>query len=278
MKRNIIYILITCSVLFACKKEDKLTFNSPDNIYLNYKLADTVIYSFAYEEGKERDTVWIPVIVSGKRAPRDRSFVLSVVDTATTALSPLHYEALKPSYILPADSGTIRVPIILKNTDPELDSKSLLLTVIVSGDKDFKTQLPQVVRQKTILFSNRLERPDWWESWEDQLGVYSRTKHQLFLISSGTRDLINVKRDGDPNFQIPRNLFFIENARVFLRDPFGWIQQHPEKNYVLTKRPGTADYDFYNINTPDKKITLKFIDKVGEYFFIDSVTGEPLTM
>ncbi|WP_158800069.1 DUF4843 domain-containing protein [Pedobacter sp. L105] len=282
MKRNLFFILLATAMLFACKKDTKLTYNSPDNIYLNYldkngnQDTTSLTYSFAYTQGVVRDTIWLPVILSGKHADHDRKFAIDVVDLATTAISGLHYEPLKSFYILPKDSGTVRVPLILKNTDAALMNKSVSLTVRVSGGEDFKTNLPVSVRTKEIIFSNRLEEPIWWKFWA-QLGTYSRVKHQLFLISSGTTDLIDPSQP-DAYLQIPRVLYYLENTRVFLTYPFDWVKENPQKGYVLTQRnDGTGDYDFYNTSTPTVKFYLKFFSQAGVYVFIDE-NGNQVTM
>lgn len=167
---------------------------------------------------------------------------------------------------MPADSGLVHIPVIIKNTDTALAFKSVVLVVRVSGGADFGSSLPEDLRSKKIYFSNRLEQPDWWKFW---LGQYSRVKHQLFLISSGATDLIDPTKP-DAYLQIPRTLFYVDNMRVFLNYPFDWVQQNPAKGYVLTPRnDGTGDYDFYNVNTPTKKFYLKYFKAANKYVFID---------
>jgi len=275
MKTNIQYIFLLSIFLFACKKNEITKYETEtDNISLNYLDEDgnrdttAVTYSFAASPGLSSDTVWVPVSVAGKRVSRERKFVLAVVDSSTTAKVTLHYEALKPYYILPADSGKVLVPVILKNIDPELSNKSVVLGLRVVGNEDFNAFLPVAIRSKRIVYSNRLEQPTWWVLWQGQLGPYSRTTHKLFLISGGG-DLTNP---GAPNgfLGIPRTLYYLENAKNFTRDPFTWVIRNPEKGYVLTKRTdGTEDYDFYQVNSPTIKIQVKYFPQVNGYFFIN---------
>lgn len=283
MKRNIFYVLLAATMLFGCKKDAKLVYNSKDNIYLNYKDKDgnpdtsALTFSFAYNPTLSKDTIWVPVIISGLRVNHDRQFVLSVVDSNTTAKVGVHYQALKPFYIMPADSGTIKVPVIIENTDPALANSSVNLALRVSGGTDFGSLLPVELRSKSIYYSARLEKPSWWIYWQGQLGDYSRVKHQLFLISSGTIDLVDLSQ---PNayLQIPRTLYYIDNTRTFINDPFTWVSRHPEKGYVLTKRTdGTMDYDFYSSASPDKKFYLKYYAQVSGYFFVDE-NGKQITI
>jgi hypothetical protein len=256
--------------MFGCKKDKPYLYNSQDNIYLNYTTKDTLTFSFAFNPVQVLDTIWLPVIITGNRVSHDRQFQLSVVPDSTTAVATLDYVPLKSSYTMPADSGTTHVPIILKNTDTALVNKSVVLTVRVSGGTDFGSLMVESLRTKEIQFSNRLEEPAWWPDWAGSLGTYSRTKHQLFLISSGTVDLVIVTGNPTAYLSIPRALYYIGNFEAFLADPFGWVAQNPAKGYVLTPRnDGTGDYDFYNVNAPTKKFHLQYFPQANKYVFID---------
>lgn len=277
MKRNIFVIVLFCSAIFGCKKDKEFLYHSQDNIYLNYAVKDTLNYSFALHLTQLKDTIWIPVIATGKRMNHDRHFQMSVVPDSTTAVATLDYEPLKSSYTLPADSGTIHIPVIIKSTDTALVNKSVILTVRVSGGTDFTSLLDESIRTKKILFSNRLEEPAWWPDWQDELGSYSRTKHQLFLISSGTVDLGMISGGPAVNV-IPTGLYFISNFKTFLNDPFNWVKQNPAKGYVLTPiNDNTGDYAFYNVNAPAKKFLLKYFTQSGTYVFIDENGNQVIT-
>lgn len=282
MTKNIFYIFLLSLALFACKKNEITTYDSADNIYLNYYNKDgvfdtaAVTYSFSASPGLAKDTIWVPVVVSGKRQSSDRQFVLTVVDTATTAQKDKHYEPLKPFYIMPADSGKVNVPVIIKNIDQDLTGRSVALTFRLVGNADFKQDLPAKLRTKKLIYSNRLERPSWWMFWQGQLGEYSRVTHQLFLISGG-KDLVNPTL---PNayLEIPRTLYYLENVRLFVKDPFTWVGRNPQAGYVLTKRAdGTEDYDFYNAASPEIKIYVKYFPQVNGYFFINEA-GKQIIM
>lgn len=283
MKHHLNYILLLSLLLFACKKNEITKYESEmDNISLNYLDRDgnvdtsSISYSFAESPGKSVDTVWIPVKVAGKRISTDRKFILSVVDTATTARVNTHYEALKPFYIMPADSGRVRVPVILKNTDPELANSSVTLKIRLVGGQDFAGLLPIDLRSKRIIYSNRLEQPSWWALWQGNLGPYSRTAHRLYLISGG--GVLTDPRAPDGYLGIPRTLYYLENARNFTRNPFTWVARYPEKGYILTKRTdGTEDYDFYHKDAPTIKTQVKFFPQVNSYFFINE-SGNQIIM
>ena len=275
MKRTIFYSLLLSVLFVACKKDVDFAYDSSDNIYLNYLNDDgtqdtlPVTYSFAYSPGLAKDTLWVPVKIAGKRVNRDRKFKIAVVTGMTDAEQELHYEPLKAEYTMPADSGTVRVPIVIKNIDPALADKSVALTINAVSSADFGEQLPIMLRRRTLIFSNRLEEPSWWKYWQGNLGgSYNRVIHQLFLISGG-KDLVNPTA---PNgyLEIPRTLYYIENLRNMTSDPFTWVIRNPDKGYVLTKRTdGTQDYDFYNVNSPTIKFAVKFYPQVNRHFFVN---------
>lgn len=274
MKKNIIYVLLLSITFFACKKNEMLPYIADDNVYLRYldqygnQDTTTLSYSFAFNPGLAQDTLWVPIVVTGPRVSHSRQFALTVVDSVTTAVKGTHYEALKPFYTLPADSGTVKIPLIIKNTDEALANKSVILGISTVKGGDFQANLPLALRSKKVIFSNRLEKPGWWMYWA-QLGEYGRIKHQLFLISSGTVDLVDLSKP-DAYLQIPRSLYYIENFRVFLNDPAAWIAKNPGKDFVLTaKTDGSKDFDFYNTASPTKRYTLKYFSLVNAYFFVD---------
>ena len=275
MKKTIFYSLLLSVLFVACKKDVDFAYDSTDNIYLNYLNDDgtqdtlPVTYSFAYSPGLAKDTLWVPVKIAGKRVNHDRKFKIAVVASLTNAQPELHYEPLKAEYIMPADSGTVKIPIVIKNIDPALAEKSVALTIDAVASADFGELLPVKLRRRMLIFSNRLEEPSWWKYWQGNLGgPYTRVVHQLFLISGG-KDLVNP---ASPNgyLEIPRTLYYIENLRNLANDPFTWVSRNPEKGYVLTKRTdGTQDYDFYNVNSPTIKFTVKFYPQVNGYFFVN---------
>lgn len=266
--------MIACSVFLSCKKEDKFLYNAEiDNVYLDYENDEQLTYSFAYTPGLARDTIWVPVKISGTRSNRERQFKLAVVDSASTAKPDVHFEALKSFYVIPADSGVVKVPVVLLNARG-LEVQTVRLTFEVSGGTDFDTKLPGKIRTKSLIFSNRLEMPSWWMFWMGELGAYSRVKHQLFLISSGTRDLSPPSEF----MEIPRSLFYISNTRSMLKFPFNWVDTHPELGYVLTKRTdGSGDYDLYQKDAPATKFHLKYFSAADAYVFLDE-DGKQITM
>lgn len=271
--KNLIIIFIIVFAISSCSKEPEFLYDSPDSVYFNFEdtASSKIIYTFAYNPELVEDTIYLPVKISGKREPYSRSFKIAVVDSATTASPTLHYEAFKESYEIPADSGTFSLPLIIYNQDPELDVSTVTLAFSLQSSDDFKTDLPHMITGR-ISFSNRLEQPGWWIYWMSSLGMYSRVKHQLFLISSGTIDMPDMSKP-DAYLEVPKALYHIAQYKAFLSDPFSWVQDHPE--YALTEKPD-GNYDFYLKEAPEKIIVLKWNAGSGTYYFVDE-NGQNIT-
>lgn len=260
----------------ACKENAPMRYNSPDNVYFDFddeKTADrdSVLYTFAYTPDVTTDTVLIPVRIAGKRVSKERHFNVTILPT-TTAVSGKHYEPLQSFYTIAADSGKAYIPFIIYNTDAELQNKSVATYMQLTASEDFGVTIDTLIKAK-IVFSNRLEKPAWWDFWSGQLSEYSRVKHDLYLVSVGRVDLIS-DYSGDNGLQIPYNLYVIDKLRKFLSDPFAWTSA--QKSYVLTKR-ADGNYDFYHTENPDKKFFLQFNKEDGKYYFLNE-KGQRVTV
>lgn len=268
MKNNLFIIFgLVVFLLCACQENDNYLYDSPDNIYFNFK--DTansrITYSFAYTPDIVQDTVLVPVRISGNRVGWSRQFKLQIVSDETTAQAEKHYKPLDDFYEIASDSGTYEVPVIVYNKDPEMDDSTFMITLTLQPTPDFQVNLTYIPKVR-ISFSNRLEEPNWWKSWMSSLGTYSRVKHQLFLIASGTTELADMRGDPNAYLQIPKTLFHLDQFKVFLNDPFAWVRKNEE--YSLTES-GSEEYHFYLKSAPEKVTLLKKDPASGVYRFID---------
>lgn len=265
---KLIYTLAGLSFLLgSCKQTDLFTYDHPANIYFDLdtdarpdvSLRDSIVYTFAYDMAKSRDTVFIPVRISGLRESRDRQYQVAAEQDSSSAVPGTHYEALQPAYALPADSGTASLPVVIYNT-ADLEERAVSLILKLRPSADFGIENPDLVRAKVVV-SARLEQPPWWSMW---LGAYSRTKHQLFLLVTGQT---NMSMDG---LDAPKNLYFAQLLTMMLNNPFSWVQDNPEKGYVLEPvDPERTDrYHFYHGNNPARTILLRQ-NASGMYYFID---------
>ncbi|MNV59318.1 hypothetical protein D3C71_1517330 [compost metagenome] len=140
-----------------------------------------------------------------------------------------------------------------------LESQSVSLLVKLKASDDFGVENPTLIRAR-IIISAQLEQPAWWTMWLDN---YSRVKHQLFLIVTEQRSLSTVGLDA------PKNLYFANLLLMMLNDPFKWVKDHPEKNYVLSSNDNGQTYQFYHVDNPNRSILLRKNSASGKYYFID---------
>ena len=180
------YAMVFCGALLAaCQENEMNTFDSEGAVY--FQLAsnwadavDSVVYSFAGKTIAE-DTVWLQVDLMGEAVDRDRTLKLSVDAENTTAVEGTHYEALQPSYVLPAGAYQMQVPVVLYNKDPMLESKSFQLAVQLEPTADL--QLGLTARTKArIQMTAMLIRPAYWdELLVYYFGPYSKRKHEICI-------------------------------------------------------------------------------------------------
>ncbi|HTN35872.1 MAG TPA: DUF4843 domain-containing protein [Arachidicoccus sp.] len=259
--RSVVLLLIMAATVFGCQKSELTGFDSPAQVYFDFSDAqrDSLLFTFAYTPAKASDTVYLPVKLLGIRSEQSRSFVVKIDADSTTAVVGKHYKALEPSYEITANEGICYVPLILYNTDPLLEDASVRIKFYLEATSQLGVGLPPLSEGR-LVFSSKLERPDWWGMW---LGdYYSRVKHQFFLFVTGQTSMTTEGLDA------PKNLYFVSLLNSFLNDPFKWIAKHPESGYTLTKN-ADGSYDFYNVSNPDKKVPYVLDSQAGRYFFMD---------
>jgi hypothetical protein len=273
--KKISLIILLLSILAACKKAEEMRFNSAANIHydLGSGRKDSIIYTFAYKPTLKQDTVYLGVQLSGVATDKDRVYYAYVVKDSSTAKEGVHFEPLKAEYILPAGKGFTYLPVIIYNV-ADLENKSVSLIIRLKGSPDLGIQAltddegKDILRAK-IVYSATLEKPDWWNMWEG--AYYSRTKHQLFLIVTGETTLTTAGLDA------PRNLYLVNMLTIMLNDPFKWVAKNAAKGYVLEQVvPGDdTNYNFYNVDNPNRPILLRKNKASGKYYFIDE-NGEEI--
>lgn len=267
MRKLIISVLGLSCALASCKKGEYLVYNSPDNIHFNFVVptVDSIVYTFAFTPGQVSDTVYVPMQLSGIRVSRDRQYAVAVTDSNTTAVVSEHYAPLQQSYILPADSGTTYLPIIIYNTDTLLRKRSVALSLHLVATNDLGIAIADQDMGKVII-SNKLEEPAWWTMWMGQ--YFSSTKYQLFIIATG--GLTTLSTSG---LDAPKNLYYVGVLTNLLQNPFTWVANNPQSGYVLTQQPN-GNYNFYNTNNPQSVIPVVQDASTGNWYFIDENGAE----
>jgi hypothetical protein len=268
-KLNPFYLFVFFATVFtACSEDADYVYKAPkDNVYFNFsdQSNNRILYSFADTSLDVVEvTLYLPVSISGNRVSRERKFGISLIDSVTTAQSGLHYAPLDAEYTVPSDSGAFRLPVTLYNKDDALTETTFTLGILLTESTDLGVGFPHLITAN-IVFSSRLEEPDWWMYWMSELGLYSRTKHFLFLISSGTKALHNPASP-DGYMYTPKALYHISEYKSFLSDPFAWTEKNPD--YALDQQTD-GYYLFYFKATPEKTYPLEWNAPAGKFYFID---------
>jgi hypothetical protein len=194
----------------------------------------------------------------------DRKYAVAVTDSNTTAVAGEHYAPLLSSYVLPADSGSTYLPVVIYNTDSLLRRRSVALSLHLVATGDLGVAIADQDMGKVII-SNKLEEPGWWTMWMG--GYFSSTKYQLFIITTGLTTMSTSGLDA------PKNLYYVSLLSSLLQDPFGWVADNPKSGYVLTQQ-ADGSYNFYSAGNPADAIPLVQDPGTGSWFFIDENGAE----
>jgi len=265
MKISTIILLAAVVGMAACKKEAISAFSgSSENIYFNlepYGYKDSLLYTFSKHPELRSDTVWVPVRISGNRVDSDLTYSVKVIDSASTAQVNKHYQPLKDHYVLPANAGPSFLPVILYNTDTMMLQRSFSLTLQLVSTGQLHTDFSQQLTAR-IVFSNRLERPKWWDKCPIGGSGYTIVKHLLFRLSATTDDVTTGQYDQ------PIWIYYTEKLNVLLQSPRTWIANNPGKGYDLYPRPD-GNFDFYNPAEPEKKFLYRRKGTTNSFYFVD---------
>lgn len=149
----------------------------------------TTSYSFIYEGITDRDTLWFQIRTSGFLSDQPRPIALqqiTVPDTVDNAESGVHYvpfdsPELAAAYTVPANTDTLRIPVILLR-DPSLETKDVVLRFGFAENDYFEPGFKSM-SYRTIYISARLSQPTLWESY--YFGEWGPVKHQLMIEWTG---------------------------------------------------------------------------------------------
>ncbi|PEC35743.1 hypothetical protein CON60_31315, partial [Bacillus toyonensis] len=97
---------------------------------------------------------------------------------------------------------------------------------------------------------------------------YSRTKHELFYITTGQTSMTTGSQGG---LDAPKNLYYTGLLTIMMNNPFNWVTKNVAKKYVLEEvtAGNTDSYYFFNLGNPTKKTLLRKNAQTGKYYFID---------
>ncbi len=279
MKKSILISLslVLGVLLYSCQKADEMRYIGVTNAVFG-TTTDTltpIVYSFLeHPEVKDVDTIYVPVRIQGNRMHIDRPIKITVVKDSTTAVVGKHYEALKDQYVMPADSGSINIPIIIKKGDNLLNLSTVKIGLRIEPNEYFGSN--PGYQYTSVTFSNTLKEPAWWNYWETYLPKFTTTAYSLVTKITG-RTNFSSTGDGSSLFYVSIygmtsvwNPFFTSTS-TDVQSLTTWVSNHPE--WVLTKHTGDDDYDFYQVSDPSTKFRYGIVSAGSTIYGFFDETG-----
>lgn len=250
MKKSIYFVWIFWMALASCNREEDYPFRDVPRVQFvagSGKGTEDMLYSFIWlDEAAGRDTVYLPMRISGGPSDRVRRLKLSqvseyevkyvtdnkgyVIDSTVTelpnkAVAGVHYvpfDSPEMQDLLVVHPGVVSdsLPVILLR-DRSLKTDKIRLRVRFEVSEDFRLG-EKTFLAKTIIFSDKLEKPaNWNHRTTYALGDYSVSKHELMIAVVGkpVDDEWLEKGNNDKSFFIHWRGRFIDALNKFNADP-----------------------------------------------------------
>lgn len=203
MKLSSISIIITAlTICFtACsREEDPVSFSAKPAVYFIYSTyattetnMDSISYTFLEKASTvEKDTIWLPVRISGDAMETERNYSIVAVNDKTNATVDVHYKLL--NYTIPGGSFDARAGVVLLR-DASLRTQEKVLTLRIQPTEDFPELMKETMmadgryhsrNQIKIIFSDRLTKPANWETGlVNFFGAYSDVKFRFIAATLG---------------------------------------------------------------------------------------------
>ena len=190
MKKIILYMTLCLigMVQVACDQDIDGFDNSTNYIYfdLPFQLdqygrktterVDSLVYSFAMDDPSVTSyTFKIPVNSVGLKTETDRHYKVVVNEKKTTATGTDWDMSVIEKAVI--QSGTLRDTLEVKvNRTPILKKESRTITLYIENNENFQVGASELLAAK-LVFSDILQAPSWWPSWERYFGVFVREKY-----------------------------------------------------------------------------------------------------
>ncbi len=201
--KKILIITVTLFLFFGCSKNEPLLYTEKRALsFVNRSpltTGDSLTFSFISNAVQgNRDTLYLPLIITGDLTDQPLSFSLDVAP-GSTAQEHVHFE-LTPT-IFPADTTIYYYPIILLRA-PALVTETRTLNLRVVANENFdvgplsagntfiigstSTRNYDLIK---LQLTDRLVRPSWWGAAErNYYGSYSEVRYRFMIETCGITD------------------------------------------------------------------------------------------
>ncbi|MRG47390.1 DUF4843 domain-containing protein [Chitinophaga sp. SYP-B3965] len=209
MRSYIYYFLLLTAILAACGKDNRVMYKEDPRIYFS-KFAtnpDSTDYSFGVKPvGLLTDTAYLTFRIMGTAVDKDREIKVTIADSSK-AKAGYHYN-LGP-LVMPANAYEVRVPVYLYRK-PGLKDSIVTIDFTIEESKDFKPgyndkpglNVYDRLHYKISLNDQLLKPASWDSRLALSFGVYSKTKFNFMIVTTGKTDWNSTIFPGDQNFLI----------------------------------------------------------------------------
>lgn len=172
-------------VLCACTKNEYITYGEKNGLVFkkgeNLMTADSLVFSFITEAVRgDKDTIWIPIALTGMPENEAKKFALAV-DENSTAEENRHFKLTE--MVFSAGKTEMLYPIILLRAK-ELETESRFFRLAIKENESFEVGAAssETYRTINIRMLDQVIKPSWWGGAENYYyGVYSHTKYRFMI-------------------------------------------------------------------------------------------------
>jgi len=226
--KKLIYISAIVLGIMACDEAEFETFDAKAKIQFHNFLVgtageneatpdpvDSLTYTFVFESTDvESVEIGLAVKIIGTASDSDRQFRIEVDPDITTGVSGTDYAPLPEFGIVRANQLIDTVYVTLLRNESLVTNQKSLGVRLVSAD-DFELGTYDKLNFK-INFSDKVEKPAWWDAMGLSYGTYSDVKYRMLVIVSGLTDHSHLN-------------FFSADAKAYTLLVNQYFEDHPEE-------------------------------------------------
>lgn len=188
------HILFLTGILFltACSKSGINTWEAKPRAWFT-RANDTTLFSFYSQPADINEyTIELPVSVAGIITETEREFTIR--DLGGSKYNPGSiYEIVSAKLPERQGAGTVRIRI--QKTD-NLNRANDTLTFEICASQAFELGLTQEYWKTSVIISNILSKPSWWNGMAERyIGYYSDKKMEIIYTVNGAYELFSSKNN-----------------------------------------------------------------------------------
>lgn len=192
-KKYMYGILVGITLSFgACNKADLTIYDDPVGA-VNF-VKKTQAYSFITKPQALKDTVALPVQISGFPADRDRTFDVNVIKDSLTTAKPEYYRILEGVVKAKEFNGNLLVEITKTG---ELDTMDLSLHLRLKNSADFKAGNAETDGTVLTWTNEYIQFPNWSRIRAFFCLQYSTEVHRRIIEATGMTDFTSYPKNPD---------------------------------------------------------------------------------